>query len=53
MIFDGDLSYSTDTNDEQYYAFANKLFNPFGLRDLEANSHHFDNDPDIRYHNTI
>ena len=46
------LYYSEDFNDQHDYAFANKLFNPFDLRDLEPNSPHFDIDPDIHYHNT-
>ena len=46
------LYYSEHLNDEHDYAFANKLFNPFDLRDLEPNSPHFDIDSDIHYYNT-
>ena len=41
------LYYSADSNDEHDNPFANKLFNPFDLRDQPSNSPHFDIDPDI------
>ena len=41
------LYYSADSSDQHDNPFANKLFNPFDLRDQLPNSPHFDIDPDI------